>query len=101
MLGWLQPPSVFVDCFVLRNFGFVLSLKQASSSAPRAWSTMNDAAREDAFESMRLRLKDMNQALMSMQGVAAVQRSKRNRAETQLEAVVEAMKRMAEEIECS
>ena len=62
---------------------------------------MNDAAREDAFESMRLRLKDMNQALMSMQGVAAVQRSKRNRAETQLEAVVEAMKRMAEEIKCS
>ena len=62
---------------------------------------MNDAAREDAFESMRLRLKDMDQALKSAQGVAAVQRSKRDRAEVQLDGVVESMKKMAEEIRCS
>ena len=62
---------------------------------------MNDAAREDAFESMRLRLKDMDRALKSTQGVAAVQRSKRDRAEAQLDGVVESMKKMAEEIRCS
>ena len=62
---------------------------------------MSDAAREDAFESMRLRLKDTDQALNSAQGVAAVQRSKRERSEAQLEGVVEAMKKMAEEIRCS
>ena len=62
---------------------------------------MNDAAREDAFESMRLRLKDMDRALKSAEGVAAVQRSKRDRAEAQLDGVVESMKKMAEEIRCS
>ena len=49
---------------------------------------MNDAAREDAFKSMRLRLKDMDRALKSAQGVAAVQRSKRDRDEAQLDGVV-------------
>ena len=62
---------------------------------------MNDSAREDAFESMRLHLKDMDRALKSAQGVAAVQRLKRERAEAQLEGVVESMKMMAEEIRCS
>ena len=59
---------------------------------------MNDAAREDAYESMHLRLKGMDQALKATQRVARVQRSKRLRAEAQLEVVVEAMKGMAEEI---
>ena len=62
---------------------------------------MNDAAREDAFESMHLCLKDMDQALKYTQGVAAVQRPKRDRAEAQLDGVVESMKKMAEEIRCS
>ena len=62
---------------------------------------MNDAAREDAFESMRLRLKDMDRALKSAQGVAAVQRSKRDRAEAQLDGVIESMKKMTEEKRCS
>ena len=61
---------------------------------------MNDAAREDAFKSMDLRLKDTNQALISMQGVAGVQRSKKSKAEAQLEAVVEGMKKMTEELQC-
>ena len=61
---------------------------------------MNDAAKEDAFESMRHQLKGMEQALKAAQGVARVQRTKRLRAEAQLEGVVESMKRMAEEIKC-
>ena len=62
---------------------------------------MNDSAREDAFESMRLRLKDLDRVLKSTRGVAAVQRSKREKVEAQLEGVVESMKMMAEEIRCS
>ena len=62
---------------------------------------MNDSAREDAFESMRLRLKDMDRVLRSTRGVAAVQRSKIEKVEAQLEGVVESMKMMAEEIRCS
>ena len=62
---------------------------------------MNDSAREDAFESMRLRLKDMDRALKSARGVAAVQRSKREKTEAQLAGVVESMKMMAEELRCS
>ena len=61
---------------------------------------MNDAAREDAFESMYLRLKDTNQALVSMQAVAAIHRSKKLKAEAELEAVVEGMKKMNEELKC-
>ena len=62
---------------------------------------MNDAARENAYESMCLRLKDMDQALKATQGVARVQRSKRLRAEAQLEGVVESMKKIAEELKGS
>ena len=62
---------------------------------------MNDATREEAYESMRLRLKDMDQALKATQGVARVQRLKRLRAEVQLEGVVESMKKMVEELKCS
>ena len=62
---------------------------------------MNDAAREDAYEYMRLRLKDMDQALKATQRVARVERSKRLRAEAQLEGVVESMKKMAEEFKGS
>ena len=49
---------------------------------------------------MSLRLKDMNQALISMQGVAAIQRSKKAKAEAQLEEIVEGMKKMNEELQC-
>ena len=38
--------------------------------------------------------------MRAAQGVARVQRSKRLRAEAQLEGVVESMKKMAEEIKC-
>ena len=62
---------------------------------------MSDAAREDAFESMRLRLRDMSQALTSMRVVAAIPRTKKAKAEADLEAVVKAMKKMNEEIKCS
>ena len=48
-----------------------------------------------------MRLKDMSKALVIVKGAAAVQRSKRAKAEAQLEAVVEAMKGMAEEIRCN
>ena len=61
---------------------------------------MNDADKEDAFESTRHQLKGMDQALRAAQGVARVQRSKRLKAEAQLEGVVESMKKMAEEIKC-
>ena len=61
---------------------------------------MNDADKEDAFESMRHQLKSMDQALKAAQGVARVQRSKRLRTEAQLEGVVESMKKMTEEIKC-
>ena len=62
---------------------------------------MNDASREDAYESMRLQLKSMDQSLKATEGVARVQRSKRLRAEAQLEGVVESMKKMAEELKGS
>ena len=61
---------------------------------------MNDADKEDTFESMRQQLKSMDQALKAAQGVARVQRSKRLRGEAQLEGVVESMKKMAEEVKC-
>ena len=61
---------------------------------------MNDAAWEDAFESMCLRLKDMSKSLSSMQAVAATHRSKKLKAEAKLEAVVEGMKKMNEELKC-
>ena len=61
---------------------------------------MNDAAREDAFESMRLRLKDMSKSMSSMRAVAAIHRSKKLKAETELEEVVVGMKRMNEELKC-
>ena len=44
---------------------------------------------------------DAKKALVTVQGVVAVQRSKRAKAKARLEAVVEAMKGMAEEIRCS
>ena len=62
---------------------------------------MSDAAKEDAYESLRMRLKDMSKALIIVKGAAAVQRSKRAKAEAQLDGVVESMKKMAEEIRCS
>ena len=61
---------------------------------------MNDAAREDAFESMRLRLKDMSKSLSSMQAVAAIHWSKKLKVETELEGVVAGMKKMNEELKC-
>ena len=49
---------------------------------------MREDAHEDAYESLRVRLKDVELENSRLKGIAAVQRSKRDRVETALEDLV-------------
>ena len=59
----------------------------ASTSTVRSWGALREDAREDAYESLHTRLKDVDRALVQMRGLVAVQRSKRERAEGVIEAL--------------
>ena len=50
--------------------------------------------RQDAFEPMKLHLKDTNKRMVAMQAIAAVQRSKYEKVEKQLAVLVGEVKGM-------
>lgn len=60
----------------------------------RSWGSLREDAREDAYESLHVRLKDVEQALVRVKGVAAVERSKRERAEGVIEALGDWMSKL-------
>ena len=62
----------------------------------RAWSAIKDDAKEDAYESLRVRLKDAEQVLVRVKGVAVVEHSKRERAEGVLDALAAWMSKLVE-----
>ena len=58
----------------------------------RAWSAIKD----DAYESLRVRLKDAEQALVRVKGVAAIERLKRERAESVMDTLTTWMSKLVE-----
>ena len=51
----------------------------------RAWRSLKEDAREDEYESLRVRLRDVERENTRLRSVVAIQRPKRERAEAMLE----------------
>src|ERR1043165_8709362 len=62
-----------------------LYMRLAAPGVLRPWNSLKDDAREGAYESVCLRLKNVEQEIMRLKASVAVQRSRRERAETVIE----------------
>ena len=56
-------------------------LRQATPGILLPWNSLKDDAREGAYESVCLRLKNAEQEIVWLKGAVAVQRTRRERAE--------------------
>ena len=90
----MKPPSAYLFDFSL----FLCLSVLASTSTTHAWSSLKEDAREDAYESLHARLKDADHALVRLKGVVTVQRSKREKVEKELDALVVWMAKLFEVI---
>src|SRR3954466_5442167 len=78
MTPWLFFFDVF-DSFAM------FALWQPTPGVLRPWNSLKDDAREGAYESVCLRLKDVEREIVRLKGYVAVQRTRREHAEAVVE----------------
>ena len=62
-------------------------MRWATPGVSRAWKLLKKDAREGAYESVCLRLKEAEREIVRLKGAVAIQLSKRERAEAVLESL--------------
>src|SRR3954469_16471718 len=80
LFNWRNYFVLFV-LLVIPFFFDLFSFAVGHSGVSRAWNLLKEDAREGAYESVCLRMKDAEREIVRLKGVVAVQRSKRERAE--------------------